>query len=180
MPEIKNLSDEEVVKQVQESNQELYAIIIDRYQAKLIRYVFNLIKDKDKAEDVVQETFIRAYVNLNIFNAKNKFSSWIYQIAHNQTINHIKKHQREVPLPDEFDSQSEEDLQKNFEQKEVGKRVNFCLEKIPLLYREPLYLYFLEEKSYQEISDILRMPMGTVATRINRAKKIYKEICPEE
>ncbi len=180
MPEIKNLSDEEIIEKVRQSDEELYALIIDRYQAKLIRYVYNLIKDKQKAEDIVQETFIKAYINLNVFNIKKKFSSWIYQIAHNETINHIKKHHREVPLPDDFDYQSEEDLEKDFDQKETSKKVSKCLEKIPLLYKEPLSLYYIEEKSYQEISDILRIPMGTVATRINRAKKIYKELCPRE
>ena len=81
---------------------------------------------------------------------------------------------------EDFDYQSEEDLEKNFDQKETSIEVSKCLEKIPLLYKEPLSLYYIEEKSYQEISDILRIPMGTVATRINRAKKIYKELCPRK
>jgi RNA polymerase sigma-70 factor (ECF subfamily) len=180
MPDIKNLTDEEIIEKVRKGDENLYALIIDRYQAKLIRYIYNLIKDKDKTEDVVQETFIKAYINLNVFNVKKKFSSWIYQIAHNENINHIKKHQREVPLLEDFDYQSEEDLEKNFDQKETSIEVSKCLEKIPLLYKEPLSLYYIEEKSYQEISDILRIPMGTVATRINRAKKIYKELCPRK
>jgi len=180
MPEIKNLTDEEIIEKVRKGDESLYALIIDRYQAKLIRYIYNLIKDRHKAEDTVQETFIKAYINLNVFNVKKKFSSWIYQIAHNEGINHIKKQQREIPLPETVDYQSEEDLEKNFDQKETSIEVSKCLEKIPLLYKEPLSLYYIEEKSYQEISDILRIPMGTVATRINRAKKIYKELCPRK
>ena len=177
MLEEENLSDEEIVKKVRNSDEDLYAIIINRYQKKLLRYVYNLIRDEEKAKDVVQETFIKAYINLNIFNVNKKFSSWIYQIAHNQGINLAKKHQKEIPLSDDLDFESDENLEKNFEQKEDVKMVNKCLKELPLIYREPLSLYYIEEKSYQEIGDILRIPMGTVATRISRAKKIMENLC---
>ena len=172
-----NLTDEEVVKKVIESDHELYAIIIERYQDKLLRYTYNLIRDKEKSKDSVQETFIRAYTNLNIFNTQKKFSSWIYQIAHNQAINIAKKNHREIPLLDDLDFESPENIEENFDQEKDVERINGCLKDIPILYREPLSLYYIEEKTYQEISDILRIPMGTVATRINRAKKIMKNIC---
>ncbi|NCB21214.1 MAG: sigma-70 family RNA polymerase sigma factor [Clostridia bacterium] len=172
-----NLTDEEVVKKVIESDHELYAIIIERYQDKLLRYTYNLIRDSEKSKDSVQETFIRAYTNLNIFNTQKKFSSWIYQIAHNQAINIAKKNHREIPLLDDLDFESPENIEDNFDQEKDVGRINLCLKDIPILYREPLSLYYIEEKTYQEISDILRIPMGTVATRINRAKKIMKNIC---
>ena len=172
-----NLTDEEVVKKVIESDHELYAIIIERYQDKLLRYTYNLIRDKEKSKDSVQETFIRAYTNLNIFNTQKKFSSWIYQIAHNQAINIAKKNHREIPLLDDLDFESPENIEENFDQEKDVERINGCLKDIPILYREPLSLYYIEEKTYQEISDILRIPMGTVATRINRAKTIMKNIC---
>ncbi len=172
-----NLTDEEVVKKVIESDHELYAIIIERYQDKLLRYTYNLIRDKEKSKDSVQETFIRAYTNLNIFNTQKKFSSWIYQIAHNQAINIAKKNHREIPLLDDLDFESPENIEENFDQEKDVERISDCLKDIPILYREPLSLYYIEEKTYQEISDILRIPMGTVATRINRAKTIMKNIC---
>ncbi len=172
-----NLTDEEVVKKVIESDHELYAIIIERYQDKLLRYTYNLIRDSEKSKDSVQETFIRAYTNLNIFNTQKKFSSWIYRIAHNQAINIAKKNHREIQLLDDLDFESPENIEENFDQEKDVERINLCLKDIPILYREPLSLYYIEEKTYQEISDILRIPMGTVATRINRAKKIMKNIC---
>lgn len=172
-----NLTDEEVVKKVIESDRELYAIIIKRYQDKLLRYTYSLIRDKEKSKDSVQETFIRAYTNLNIFNTQKKFSSWIYRIAHNQAINFAKKNHREIQLLDDLDFESPENIEENFDQEKDVERINLCLKDIPILYREPLSLYYIEEKTYQEISDILRIPMGTVATRINRAKKIMKNIC---
>lgn len=177
MVENKELSDEDIIEKVRNSDQDLYAIIVDRYQRKLVRYVNNLIKDENKAADVVQESFIKAFINLNSFNIEKKFSSWIYRITHNQAINLVKKYQKETPLLEDWDFESNDDIEKDFEEKEIIKKVEKCLKNIPLLYREPLSLYYIDEKSYEEISDILRIPMGTVATRINRAKKLMKNIC---
>jgi len=175
--EEKELSDEEIVEKVRTSNQELYVIIVDRYQKKLIRYVNNLIKDENKAIDVVQESFIKAFINLNNFNIEKKFSSWIYRIVHNQAINLAKKYQKETPLLENWDFKSNDNIEEDFEEKEIKEKVEECLKNVPLIYGEPLSLYYIDEKSYEEISDILRIPMGTVATRINRAKKLMKKIC---
>jgi RNA polymerase sigma-70 factor (ECF subfamily) len=177
MHENKELTDEEIVEKIRNSNQEFYAILIERYQKKLLRYVNNIIKDENKTIDIVQESFIKTFINLNSFNTKKKFSSWLYRITHNQMINTIKKYKKEVPLLEKWDFESEENIEKNFEEKELIKKIEKCLDKIPLLYSEPISLYYFEEKSYEEISDILKIPMGTVAVRINRAKKIMKNIC---
>jgi RNA polymerase sigma-70 factor (ECF subfamily) len=177
MIENKELSDEEIVEKIRTSEQDLYAVIIDRYQKKLIRYAYNLIKNEEKAIDIVQESFVKAFVNLNSFNIEKKFSSWIYRIVHNQAINLAKKYQKETPLLEDWDFKSDDDIEKDFEKKETVENVEKCLKKIPLLYSEPLSLYYIDEKSYEEISDILRIPMGTVATRINRAKKLMRNIC---
>lgn len=177
MEENPQLTDEEVVHKVWSEDQELYAIIVDRYQHKLMRYAINLIHDDQKARDIVQESLIKAFVNIRGFDPKKKFSSWIYRIVHNEAMDVIKKYHREVPFPEDFDIQSEENIEDDFDQKEVVSRVNLCLGKIPLKYSEPLTLYYVEEKSYKEISDILRIPMGTVATNVNRAKKMMKHIC---
>ena len=177
MGDNKELSDKEIIEKIRTSDQELYAVIIDRYQKKLIRYAYNLIKNKDKAIDIVQESFVKAFINLNDFNIEKKFSSWIYRIVHNQAINLAKKYQKETPLLENWDFESNDDVENDFEQKETKENVEKCLKEIPLLYSEPLSLYYLDEKSYEEISDILRIPMGTVATRINRAKKLMRNIC---
>lgn len=179
MTENKDLSDEEVIEKVRTSDQNFYAVIIERYQKKLIRYANNILKNEDKAKDIVQESFIKAYINLNSFNIEKKFSSWIYRIVHNQVINQAKKYSKETPLLEDWDFESKDDIEKDFEQRETAKNVKKCLNKMPLLYREPITLYYIDEKSYEEISDILKIPMGTVATRINRAKKIMKNICQE-
>ncbi len=177
MFEYENKTDEEVVLYVQSKDQEVYFVLVERYQAKLMRYANSIIHNEAKAVDVVQETFIKAFINLRSFDNKKKFSSWIYRIAHNEAINAIKKNYKEVSFEEDFDIQSDEDIAGNFEKKEIASNVEKCISKMSLIYSEPLVLYGVEDKSYEEISDILRIPMGTVATRISRAKILMKNIC---
>ena len=122
MSDNSKLTDEEIIEKVRSENPNIYAIVIDRYKDKLLRYATNLVRDKDKASHVVQDAFIKGYVNLNGFDTKKKFSSWIYRIVHNEAMNVVKKHQQEVPILDDFDFESEEDVLKDFE-KEITARV---------------------------------------------------------
>lgn len=177
MTDIKKLKDEQIVELVRTKDKELYVEIVLRYQDKLLRYALFLIKDKVKAADVVQESFIKAFINLNSFNLKMKFSSWIYRIVHNQAINIITKNKNELPLFDNIDFDSGKNLELDLSRKEIQKKVNACINQMAIIYSEPLSLFYLEEKSYEEISDILRLPISTVGTRINRAKILMKKIC---
>lgn len=177
MTDSKELSDEKIVEKVRTINKDLFAVIIDRYQKKLLHYASSIIKDEAKATDIVQSSFIKAFINLNGFDINKKFSSWIYRIVHNESLNLLKKYPQETPLLEDFDIKSDENIEEDFIKKENCLRVEKCLNKIPILYAEPLTLYYLEDKSYEEISDILRIPMGTVAIRISRAKKLMKNIC---
>ena len=174
-----DFSDEEIAEKVRQDALELYAVIIERYQGKLLRYATGLSGDRDKAADIVQDSFIKAFVNLKGFDLKKRFSSWIYRIAHNEAMNAIKKSGREISLPEDWDIESGEDIQDDYDSKETVARVEKCFGQMPVLYSEPLFLHYIEDRSYEEIGDILRMPMGTVATRISRAKKLMKKICQE-
>jgi len=180
MADYQTLSDEQLVEQVRSKDRELYRLIVDRYQAKLMRYANYLVFDESKAADIVQETFIKAFINLNGFDIRKKFSSWIYRIAHNQAMNSVKKHHRETPLNPEIDLPSSENVEEEYFKKEIISKIQKCLNKIPIIYSEPLALYYLEDRSYEEISDILRLPTGTVGTRINRAKVQMKQICQKQ
>lgn len=170
-------TDEQLVALVRSKDKELYRTLMQRYEKKLMNYIRYFVRDELRAADVVQESFIKAYINLQGFNTKKKFSSWIYRIAHNEAMNIINKYRKEVTLDDHFEYTSPGDIEKEVGIKELQRKAHDCLGAMPMLYAEPLALYFLEEKTYDEISDILRIPMGTVATRINRAKVIMKKIC---
>jgi RNA polymerase sigma-70 factor (ECF subfamily) len=177
MKDLLKLPDEKIVEMIRKKDKELFVHIIKRYQDKLMRYANYLLGDEHKAADVVQESFIKTYINLNGFDTKKKFSSYIYRIVHNEAINLIHREKKQVSLYEGIDLESGVDIEDGFIRKELTDRTHNCLGKMPVIYREPLSLYFMEEKSYEEISDILRIPMGTVATRINRAKVIMKKIC---
>jgi len=177
MHDIKNISDEELVIKIRKENKELYSEIVNRYEAKLMRYANYLTYNQEKAEDAVQESFIKAYVNLNGFNVKKKFSSWIYRIVHNEAMNVAKKYRKESPINEDMDWSSKINLEEEFDKKQIQEMAQKCLKEMPIKYSEPLELFFIEDYSYGDISDILKLPMGTIATRINRAKAIMKKIC---
>ena len=177
-----SLSDEELVGLVRSKDQELYAEIVKRYQEKLLRYAQTILKDPDQAADAVQQALVKAFVNLNGFNTKKKFSSWIYRIVHNEAINLIKKHHQEHSLegnewPEEIlHDKNQATVQEKLEGKELKKTINQALDKISLKYRSVLTLFYLEDKTYEEISDILKIPTSTVGVRLNRGKKILANI----
>lgn len=173
-------TDEQIALYTRTENQEAYQEIINRYQEKLLRYVGSLTKDKMAGADIVQSTFIKAFVNLNNFDTKKKFSAWIYRIAHNETMGFFSKHKKEIPMLESIDFKSKDDIEETLSIKETKQKVNQCLAQMPPKYSEPLFLFFIEEKSYEEISDIMRLPVGTVGTRINRAKILMKKICQKQ
>lgn len=180
MDDFIKITDEMLVAETRTKDKELYAYIVKRYQDKLTRYVRYLISDENRAADIVQDAFIKAFVNLNSFDTKKKFSSWLYRIAHNEAMNAVKKHRKEVPLDIDFDVPVKDGVEEEFDKKEIVQKAHKCLDQMPLMYSEPLALYYLDEKSYEEIGDILRIPMGTVATRISRAKILMKKICQKK
>ena len=171
------LSDEEVIGIIRTKDKEVYAEIIKRYQTKLMRYATYLMGDEHMGADIVQEGFIKAYINLHGFNTNKKFSSWIYRIVHNEAMNVFNKHKKQRPMYDQVEFDSGVNIEDEFIKNELVTNTHRCLEQMPVIYREPLSLFYLEQKSYEEIGDILRIPIGTVGTRVNRAKGMMKKLC---
>lgn len=171
------ISDNTIIAQVCKGDKEKYSGIIKRYEKKLLRYATYLLQDEHDSKDVVQESFIKAYISLNGFNNKKSFSSWIYRIVHNEAINLLKKHKKKISLDEDYKLESGENLEEIFVKKSLQEQTKNCVLQMPIIYREPISLFYLEDKKYEEISDILKIPTNTVATRINRAKGILKQIC---
>ena len=177
MIDLKELTDEKIIDRVINQDQELYREIIERYQAKLLRYANYLVRNDAEAADVVQNSFIKAFINLNSFKAKLKFSSWLYRIVHNEAINSLLKNKKEKPILEGMDFSDTENIVANFMEQEEKEALRVCASKLPIIYAEPLILFIFEEKNYEEIADILRLPIGTVGSRINRGKILIKKIC---
>lgn len=156
---------------------------MNRYEKQLIVYIRRISSaNQADAEDILQEVFIKTYRYLNSFDQDLKFSSWIYRITHNEAINWHRKNKNKQTLSSE-DSQavfekiaSDLNLKEKINQKMLAKKIRTIIEQLDDKYRTVLVLKFLEEKDYTEISNILKIPMGTVATLINRAKKKLKSL----
>lgn len=178
MENMKNSSDEQLVEYVRTKNKNAYRELVTRYENRLIRYALRITHNPDYAKDAVQQAFIKAYVNLNSFNTNKKFSSWIYRIVHNEALNLLKKEKRNVHLEqehlEEMTAGSEEIIQELIGGEDAEELMK-NLETLELKYRTPLLLYYFEEKSYDEISEILKIPIGTVGTNINRGKQKLKQ-----
>lgn len=171
-------SDEELVE-LSLKNQSVFYELMKRYETKFLLYILRLGKyTKEDAEDILQEAYIKIYTNLNSFDKNLKFSSWGYRIVHNETISRFRKYKNKnhIYLEDvEWENFTNEfDLQEYVAKKLDKQLITKVLEVMDLKYREILILKFLEQKSYEEISYILGKPLGTVATLVNRAKKIFK------
>ena len=183
MPENKTQSDQKIVALVLRDKQ-TFSSVVERYQAPLQRYIMRLgCSDPHDVHDVLQEVFIKCYINLNDYDPTLKFSSWLYRIAHNETISFFrKKRVRPKPVVSEDDLVIFEQLPdeqyflEDLMKTQDGKEIRDALATVQEKYREPLVLRFFEEKSYTEISDILEIPEGTVATYINRGKTELKGI----
>lgn len=173
-------TDEELVVEIRNGNVDLYGEIIKRYKIPLFSYIKRFSYSSDDAEDILQEVYLKIYRNLFGFDTKKKFSSWAYRIAHNETINYLKKHSKIKISLDELNRDildEKIDLEQNLDQKFLAKEMEKYLNLLNIKYREILILYYFEEKSYEEISEILRLPKNTVGTYIYRAKKnLIKEL----
>lgn len=176
-------TDEELVSLSLE-NKRFFAEIVGRYEHRLSVYIGRLGRlSAEDTEDVLQEVFLAVYQNLNSFDADLKFSSWIYRIAHNATMAFFRK-RRVRPEGHVIDASeevlatiaSELSLMRELEAKDDREKVNAALAQLSERAREVLILKFFEHKSYDEISDILTLPPGTVATRLHRAKEELRRI----
>lgn len=171
-------TDEEVVRAAR-TDKDAFAVLVERYAGRLDRYLRRLgVRESEDRQDVLQNIFVSVYRNLNEFDTGLKFSSWIYRIAHNEGVSFFRSSraaQGNVSiesnpelmdiLRDDADSSSAAETRLNAEQ--VAK----ALEGLRPEYREILVLRYFEERDYAAISDILRIPMGSVATLIHRAKR---------
>lgn len=174
-----NKTDEELVG-LSLGDSDWFLCLAKRYEKKLLNYIKRVSKFRQEdAEDVLQEVFIKTYYNLNEFNQELKFSSWIYRIAHNETVSEIRKKVVRSSFP--LQKEDIDKIQDAFDMTKVldgffdRKKINEALYLLDEKYREVLVLRYLDDKDYQEISDILKKPVSTVGNLILRGKKLFKE-----
>lgn len=187
MPE--NLTDAQLVTRTLE-NPDNYTLIIDRFEEPILRYIVRMTwVSHEEAEELAQIIFIKAYRSLNGFDIRLKLSSWLYRIAHNMCVDYLRKNSKKNHLSlDAEDEYSQALIEKiastddvSFQLSEEAEKewVHSIIHMLPEKYRVVLLLYFLEDKSYDEISDILQIPVSTVWTLLNRAKKHFFALTQE-
>lgn len=182
------MTDEEIVSMALKEPA-LFGHVIERYEAQLCRYIRRLgVRQHEDQQDVLQEIFIKVYKNLNGFDTNLKFSSWIYRIAHNESITWFRKRnvRPEGHLVAEgeeilnFVSSSEKDQETLFDSEVNAEVVTMALKGLDTKYRDVLVLRFFEHREYEDISDILQIPIGSVGTLIHRGKQQLKKAIDTE
>lgn len=174
------------IKQVLKGDREAFSEIVEIYKNGVFQLCYRMLGNRHEAEDIAQEAFLRAYVNLNSFNQNLKFSTWLYRIATNLCIDRIRKKKPDYYLDAEVSGtegltmysqiSSDEPLpETELESLELHETVQKEILKLPEKYRTPIVLKYIEELSLNEISDILDLPIGTVKTRIHRGREALRK-----
>lgn len=182
---IKKAADEELIYQFQQGDTNAFTELVKRYKDPLFNYVSRMLKDSVFAEDIVQETFVRVYKNKDRYQQIAKFSTWIYTIA----INLAKTEIRRQSLRRFFSFSSTSDdgktfelpdprvnLEKGAEDTILGDQIMESIEKLPKVFKEVVILRDIQELSYDEISRMVGVPLGTVKSRVNRGRSRLQKI----
>lgn len=174
------------IEQVLKGDQNAYSDIVNLYQHKLYQICYRMLGNMQEAEDITQEAFIRAYINLHSFDQKRKFTTWLYRIGTNLCIDRLRKKKPDYYLDAEVAGTEGLDMysqiaieealpEEQLEQMELQERIQYEISRLPEKYRSVIVLKYIEELSLQEISEILDMPLGTVKTRIHRGREALRK-----
>ena len=183
--ETEPLDDVEVIKKVLAGQQDLYGLILDRYQKPIFNFIYRFFGNYALAEDLTQDTFLRCYQFLKSYDQKRKFSTWLYTVAKNLCIDHLKKRspgreislERVLPVVEKKNSSLPQDQnpQRMCIRSQEDARLFEGLGELEPTRRLVLVLYYFQGLTYQEIAETLSVPVSTVKIRIFRAKKALLE-----
>ncbi|MCY8939338.1 RNA polymerase sigma factor SigW [Peribacillus frigoritolerans] len=176
----------ERINQVLKGDHNAFGEIVEIYKDKVFQICFRMLGNRQEAEDLAQEAFVRAYVNIRSFNITMKFSTWLYRIATNLCIDRLRKKKPDYYLDAEMAgteglnmySQIASDMAKpeeEVESLELQETIQVEIMKLPEKYRSVIVLKYIEELSLKEISEILDLPVGTVKTRIHRGREALRK-----
>ena len=173
------------IKQIKNGDQNAFAEIVELYKDKVFQLSYRMLGNRHEAEDIAQEAFLRAYVNIHSYDTNRKFSTWLYRIATNLSIDRIRKKKPDFYLDAEvvgtegltMYSQVAADValpEDEVESLELQTMIQTEILKLPDKYRSVIVLKYIEEMSLKEISEILDLPVGTVKTRIHRGREALR------
>ena len=178
-------TDYELIDEAIDGNEAAYGIIMERYKNSLYGIIYRMVRNQEETQDLVQEAFIKAYKALESFNKQYSFSTWLFKIASNNCIDHLRKKRlnttsidapietadgnitQEIP---DSSYNPETDIIRN----EMVNTIHEVIDQLPEKYREVINLRHKQDRSYEEIANELELPIGTVKARIFRAREILK------
>ena len=189
--DLANLPDADVVALAQHGREPAYRELIRRYERPVFSLVYRMVRDRELAEDLTQDTFVKVLSHIDKYRSEFKFSSWLFKIANNVAIDHLRRRQLDTVSMDgsphatsadltestsfELPNTDETPLQE-LEARELGSEIERAISKLRPEYRSCILLRHVEDKSYEEIAATLDLPLGTVKTYIHRARHELREL----
>jgi RNA polymerase sigma-70 factor, ECF subfamily len=166
----------------QQGDQDAFAFLVQRHQRRVFTMVLRMLQDYDEASEITQEAFLAAWLGLPSFRGEARFPTWLYRIAYNCALKQLERRKRERSLQAAIEAeQILEEVNKQKQAEEILElrawqaMVREQMEELPTKYRSVLILRHLQEMTYEEMADILTMPIGTIKTHLFRARNLLKE-----
>jgi RNA polymerase sigma-70 factor (ECF subfamily) len=178
-------TDEELVAEILGGRSERYAVVVERYQQRLVNYLYRLVRNLDEAHDLAQDVFLKVYQALDRFDPRYRFSTWIFRVAQNAAIDQIRRQKLRVtqPLRETIDGE-ERDWEPpssgptpygEARNRERGRAIGRAIDELPPEYRELIEMRHFGELAYEEIATLKSLPLGTVKNKLFRARQMLKE-----
>lgn len=179
-------SDRQLVRRCLKGDERAARELVSRFERPVFSQVFRMVRDRELAEDLAQEGFVRAFDRLETYDPSYKFSSWLFKIAHNLTIDHLRRKDLDTVsihgAPDATTAERQEATAVTLESREerpderldssmLGGEIEAAIADLRPAYREAILLRHVEGRAYDEIAEIMELPLGTVKTYIHRARK---------
>jgi RNA polymerase sigma-70 factor (ECF subfamily) len=164
--------EKDIILKIQKGNYHLFTQIIEEYQNPLFFFLFRIVKNADDARDLCQDTFLKAYRSIRSFKGRSKFSTWLFQIGYRKALNFLKRKKKYSEIIQaSLYTPGKETVGRDLEVREIGNIIENIMTTIHNDYRTALHLFYREDKSYQEIAAIMKVPLNSVKSHIFRGKK---------
>ncbi|MBP7587640.1 MAG: sigma-70 family RNA polymerase sigma factor [Thermoanaerobaculia bacterium] len=180
-------TDEALVRSVLSGDRDRFELLVERYQTRLVNYLYRMVRNLEEAHDLTQEVFIRVYQALDRYDSQYRFSTWLFRVAQNAAIDVIRKRRIQlVPLTRRADEGGEAmvDLElpdgqpsalESLQGRELDASIRAAIDTLPWEYRELILLRHYGELAYEEIAEVKAMPLGTVKNKLFRARQMLKQ-----
>ena len=176
-------NESQIIASVRSGNTRAYAVLVDRYKDRALTLAIRLVGNRDEAEELVQDAFVNAYRNLEQFRGDARFGTWFHRILYNLCMTKVSR-RREKPesldsvdngssvIPQDYNGPS---IQEMVEQGELVGMIEEEIDRLPEILRTPILLFYVQELKYEEVAEIMSLPMGTVKTYLHRGRNLLRE-----